>query len=336
VDLRSQVIDKLIKIQYLLKQITNPSYSIGLLAMHTVKNSTSFDDFTMTHKINTDEGADMYIKLVAQTIRLFLQEKMIHCDLHAGNALVTMDPPTCNIIDFGRVISLKDLSTPDEFSSVRKKNEINEQYEIYLDVFNKLKEGITTYRDGTPLITKPNFIKRVLNYIQSIDQYVMAEYFTRPGSSIRAPQMSYWVNKYLKQSSLKNNTILERTFEVLQTYMTQDVSIRPSKPTIDGWETGGDIISFKNKTPFDFTVTISLEDDNKLRICGIDMCIFSTVFSRVANATTAATTVATTVATSIFSFMRGRGLKSRKHIIKPKKSNKTKKHRRNTIKRIPK
>ena len=328
-------------IQYLLNQITNPSYSIGLLAMHTVKNSTSFEDFIMTHEIDTDEGADMYIKLVAQTIRLFLQEKMIHCDLHAGNALVTMDPPTCNIIDFGRVISFKDLSTHDEYSSIRKKDEINDNYETYLDVFNKLNAGITTYRDGTPLITKPNFIKRVLNYILSIDQYVMAKYFTKTGSSIRAPQMSYWVNKYLDES-LIDTTILERTFEVLQTYMTQNVSITPDKTTIDRWETWGDIISFKNKPPSDFIVTISSEDNNKLRICGIDMCIFSTVFSRVSTATTAATSAATsaatTAATSIFSFMRGRGLKSRKHIIKtnkPKKSNKTKKQR-PSIKRIPK
>lgn len=307
-------------IEYLLEQIKNPSYSLGVLAMHTVKNSTSFDDFTTTHKITTSEGADMYVKLVAQTIRLFLQEQIIHCDLHTGNALVSMDPPTCDIIDFGRVVFFKEKED-DQFFSVAEKEEIEEKHEIYFDVFNKLKQGITTYRDGDKLITKSKFIEKILTYIQSVDQHVMEEYFTRPGSSIRDAQMSYWVNKYLKHS-LIDTTILERTFELLKIYMIRDERIKPSIVTITQWERAGDLISFEEKDPLDFIVTAndlnitSSFKNNKLWICGIGIC------------------VASTVAATIFSFMHGSSSKSKKH-NKTNKTNKTKKQR-PAIKRIPK
>lgn len=234
-------------IEYLRRQL-NPNYSIGVLSMHTVIQSVQFADFTDRYDINTSEGLDMYKRLAAQTMRLFLQEQMIHCDLHSGNALVSdaTNPPTCDIIDFGRVVRFTEHSD-DQFFTAAEKEPLEQRYNEELAKYFAIR---TPPRRGPSPPTKPEFVVNLLKYIRSIDLSVMQKWF-----GLNRPQMK-WVNEYLKKGR-RETIIFENTFDdLLVRYMERQEGRRPSQSTVNGWE-GVDMIDLNPRrvTPQNFDIT---------------------------------------------------------------------------------
>jgi len=244
-------------IEYLRRQL-GPNFSIGILSMHTVVNSLPFHDFTSQYNINSDKGIDMYKRLAAQTMRLFLQEQMIHCDLHTGNALVSdaTDPPTCDIIDFGRVVRFTE-DDDDQFFTVDEKKPLVERYN---EEFQKYFAILEPSRRGPAPPTKSKFVFDLLNYIKSVDLDVMKRWF-----SLNRPQMKSWVDPYLRKGT-SEPIIFEDTFDnLLVPYMAREEGRRPAQQTVNSWE-GREMIDL-NPTrvgPLDFDVT-----NAELRLSGV-------------------------------------------------------------------
>ena len=235
-------------IEYLRRQL-HPSFSIGVLSMHTVVNSLPFHDFTDQYNINTPKGLDMYKRLAAQTMRLFLQEQMIHCDLHTGNALVSdaTNPPTCDIIDFGRVVRFTEAGD-DQFFTEAEKEPLQEKYD---EEFKKYFAIITPSSRGVAPPTKPAFVKSLLEYIRSVDVDVMQRWF-----NLNRAQMGSWVDDYLIKGR-REQIIFENTFDdLLVPYMTRTQGRRPTQETVNKWE-GKDMINLNPRrvTPQNFVVT---------------------------------------------------------------------------------
>ena len=267
-------------ISYLRRQV-RPKFSIGVLSMHTVVNSLPFHDFTDQYDINTPEGLDMYKRLAAQTMRLFLQEQMIHCDLHTGNALVSdsTNPPTCDIIDFGRVVRFTEHDD-DQFFKADEKVPLQEKYN---EEFQKYFAIITPYRRGPAPPSKAEFVKSLLEYIKSVDLSVMNYWF-----GLNRAQMGSWVDKYIKKGTSKP-IIFEDTFDhLLVPYMARTQGRRPAQATVNSWERR-DMIDLNpiRVGPQDFDVTnaelglpvsaagpvTSVKWDNgSLILCGAGIC----------------------------------------------------------------
>lgn len=242
-------------IVYLRQQI-KPNFAIGVLSMHTVVNSVDFFTFTETDDINTPKGLDMYKRLAAQTMRLFLQEKMIHCDLHTGNALVSdaTTPPTCDIIDFGRVVRFTEHEK-DQFFTVAQKQPLEARYDTELANYFSI---VTPSRRGPAPPAKAQFVEGLLNYIKSVDLDVMRRHFRdENGRPLNRAQMRTWVDPYLAKGS-REPIIFEATFDnLLVPYMTRTQGRSPSVVTVSGWE-GRDMINLniaKGITPLDFIVS---------------------------------------------------------------------------------
>jgi hypothetical protein len=242
-------------IEYLIQQI-KPNFAIGVLSMHTVVNSLPFFDFTETYDINTPKGVDMYKRLAAQTMRLFLQERMIHCDLHTGNALVSdaTTPPTCDIIDFGRVVKFTEKDN-DQFFTVAQKIPLEAKYNQELDTYTHI---IEPPRRGPAPPTKAQFVDDLLNYIKSVDLDVMRRHFRdSKGRPLNRAQMTSWVDPYLTKGR-SEPLIFEETFDnLLVPYMSRTQGRSPSAETVNGWE-GRDMINLniaKRITPLDFIVS---------------------------------------------------------------------------------
>jgi hypothetical protein len=236
-------------ITYLDQQI-KPNYSIGILSMHTVINSLPFDDFTETYDIDSLKGLDMYKRLAAQTMRLFLQEKMIHCDLHTGNALVSdaTTPPTCDIIDFGRVVRFTE-EEDDQFFTVAEKIPLEEKYNEELETYFTI---INPPRRGPAPPTKPQFVESLLNYIKSVDLDVIQRHF-----GLNRAQMSSWVDPYLTKGNREPNIFVDTFDNLLVPYMTRTEGRTPNTVTVMKWE-GNDMINLnvaRGVTPRNFIVS---------------------------------------------------------------------------------
>jgi len=235
-------------ISYLRRQL-EPGFSIGILTMHTVVNSLPFHDFTDQYDINTPKGLDMYKRLAAQTMRLYLQENMIHCDLHTGNALVSdsTNPPTCDIIDFGRVVRFTE-NKDDQFFTAAEKKPLQKKFKEDLDEYFRISQPNTRSPASQ---TKAQFVNDLLNYIRSVDLDVMQRWF-----GLQRPQMGSWVDPYLIKGT-SEPIIFTKTFDdLLVPYMARVSGKAPTQETVNGWE-GNQMIDLNPRRvgPLDFVVT---------------------------------------------------------------------------------
>jgi tRNA A-37 threonylcarbamoyl transferase component Bud32 len=118
--------NQIVKLQairdYLLSQLNNsafPNRSIGLITQNLLENrggsARQLADVLDDNTVAEDVKRDLIIFAGAQILRLYLNFRVIHCDLHLGNILVSDDK--CFIIDFGRVYS---FLSEDYYPDVRR------------------------------------------------------------------------------------------------------------------------------------------------------------------------------------------------------------------------
>ena len=104
---------------YLDTQVTKePRYELGLIVQNLIEQSTTLSDLLMSGATPRLKQ-DAVVFAGAQMIRLFLNHRIIHLDLHLGNILVSVVGRGCNsyLIDFGRILNfqndiLADISNP--------------------------------------------------------------------------------------------------------------------------------------------------------------------------------------------------------------------------------
>lgn len=122
--------------EYLQKEIAkvpggghNPQFDLGILLMPKVPRSQTLGDYLAT--VPHQEQLNMKSRLLAKVIRLFVEGKVIHFDLHPGNALVYPDETAAMniiLIDFGRASNLQS-ARDDDYLSVGEKT-------VFLELIN--------------------------------------------------------------------------------------------------------------------------------------------------------------------------------------------------------
>jgi hypothetical protein len=109
----------------------NAGYGLGLILMPKIERSDTFHSFKHIPKGNAFHGVaitetivnNMYAKLIAKIIRLYIEGGVIHFDLHGKNALIYVTERReldVIIIDFGRASNLRN-GTNDEYLNVNEK-----------------------------------------------------------------------------------------------------------------------------------------------------------------------------------------------------------------------
>ena len=199
-----------VAIDYLLRQVTNPLWSIGVITMPTIKNSVQFWDFVQDHplrhqittrinKKNMELVTDAYAHVTAQIVSLFMDIGVIHFDLHMGNALIyQLNGVKSVIIDFGRASDITNLHEDEYFSGnpgLEKKKELIKSKKLYYKEFFDLTDG--SEKD------KSAFIIRVLDTIADID-------FEKNHTPSNGYQMDWYENyEHYKNAPAKAFTILK-------------------------------------------------------------------------------------------------------------------------------
>ena len=111
----------------------NAGHGLGLISMPKIENSDTFESFKrlpngkLFHGIKITDHVvyQMYAKLLAKIIRLYIEGGVIHFDLHGKNALIYTTPKkqlNVVIIDFGRASNLKSGVSDDYFNVSEKRS----------------------------------------------------------------------------------------------------------------------------------------------------------------------------------------------------------------------
>jgi serine/threonine protein kinase len=156
-------------LQYLNNIFNNPknvAYGIGLIVMPKIMNSISLDSYLSNYSINNI----VYSNIIAQIVRLFIVNGVIHLDLHSNNILINTDNLYCEIIDFGLIL------------------QVDSETEMYRSRYQQLNDDIT----------KSNFIKDTVNFIISCETRELSILFpTKKNASALS-----WLNKYINDPQI--------------------------------------------------------------------------------------------------------------------------------------
>jgi serine/threonine protein kinase len=95
--------DMLTYLGYTFKSI---SYGIGLIIMPKVMDSVTLFSYRESYRTNPI----VYSNIIAQIVRLFIINGIIHLDLHSDNILINPNTLYCEIIDFGKILQIHDYA----------------------------------------------------------------------------------------------------------------------------------------------------------------------------------------------------------------------------------
>jgi hypothetical protein len=213
-------------LHYLLRILTKPPCGIGVILMPKIMNSTTFTNFTRSSPSpREDEILEAISNILAQVVRLFIVNGIIHTDLHKSNVLVypSAQKMKSEIIDFGRVIHVDDM--PPNVKT-DKDNIIDNLFAI------------------TQAIDKQTFIKNVMDYIQSLIETKIA--------SPKNAQMSWLIN-FAKE----NQQVYLQSFDILKEYyiVSVDKPTRMMQTTISSYTSRGNFYDL-NRTLSEFYVSL--------------------------------------------------------------------------------
>jgi hypothetical protein len=178
-----------VAIDYLLRQIVNPDWSIGVIVMPTIRDSVQFWDFVQDHKPlydkktlrnrtilkvnekNMEAVTDAYAYVTAQIVSLFIDIGVVHFDLHMGNSLIyESDGIKSVIIDFGRASDIT-IQREDEYFpmvlGVTGEPEVPGKTTLFREKNDYYKEFFTLAEAGSEK-DKRDFIIRVLDTVADI------------------------------------------------------------------------------------------------------------------------------------------------------------------------
>ena len=213
-------------LHYLLYILTKPPCGIGVILMPKIMNSTTFTNFTRSSpSLRGDEILKAISNILAQVVRLFIVNGIIHTDLHKSNVLVYLSAQgmKSEIIDFGRVIHVDDM--PPNVKT-DKDNIINNLFAI------------------TQAIDKQTFIDNIMDYIQSLIETKIA--------SPKNAQMSWLIN-----FAKNNKQVYLQSFETLKEYyiVSVDKPTRMMQTTISSYISIGNFYDL-NRTLSEFYVSL--------------------------------------------------------------------------------
>jgi len=215
---------------YLIELIkNNPDYEIGIMTMPTINKSKTLSDFMKNGP--DQELIDQAIGYaIYQLIRLYIQIKVMHFDLHSGNVLVATDNGNikCFIIDFGRASKIENDEVEGLYS------------EFFLLIDGKRGQPPTTVQQ------KIEFIEKVCSGLILKDiSHMGANYNVSPGHYQKA-----WLDDRNEDSMLNAFDLMKQNALV-----TVDGKLMPE--TLRHYEQLGFIMNLKNKTPADIYVNIN-------------------------------------------------------------------------------
>jgi hypothetical protein len=169
----------------------NPTYGLGLIVMPSILPSSTFRSILTDGSFDEGQKNIVVSNLIAKIIRLFIEDGIIHFDLHSSNALVYMENSKLEtvIIDFGRASDVTTLRD-DIFLLEDEKERIVIKKDKYYD--DLLTEKRTNPKTETYMI---KYVKDVMNYITLIDREVNQQIY--PGFYIGRPnayQMQWYEN----------------------------------------------------------------------------------------------------------------------------------------------
>lgn len=187
------------------KYIDNKTYKLGLITMEIVSNPISFYEYVLnppngtTYSLTSRTKAlqeEAIVYTAAQLIRLFIDCRVLHFDLHSNNILVTQSSSTSNpetfIIDFGRAAEITNLrGFLDDISHTSQYNNTTIKF-IYNSLVTYIGKpelklpGVA----GTIIATKiegKNAVQKIIAYLEDIDTKWIQEY---TGDDEYSPQMS--------------------------------------------------------------------------------------------------------------------------------------------------
>ena len=180
---------------YLVTQVNKkPSYELGLIVQNLIEQSTTLSDF-LKSAAPPRLKQDAVVFAGAQMIRLFLNHKIIHLDLHLGNILVSTTSSGCNsyLIDFGRILNFQSQILADITNSIN--SDSAEKLQILttksIDIvadwtrIESLILGQRTQFDGSSMA------KEIIELLAHIDLSINSELF----NNFTIPQMSGFMSQ---------------------------------------------------------------------------------------------------------------------------------------------
>jgi hypothetical protein len=154
---------------------THPAYGLGILVMPMIANSLTFSTFARS-QIPRSAYLEAASSILAQNIRLMFDMKVLHLDLHMGNALVVPNGIKTLLIDFGRVSYLLS-GKGDDFLNVDEKPLVLN----VIDTILKKREGVMNPKRGDPDKEEKqvDYILECLEYMKRLDKNINKRYFQR-------------------------------------------------------------------------------------------------------------------------------------------------------------
>jgi hypothetical protein len=194
-----------------------PQRKLGILLMPTIPNARTFYRFRRdnpnqptTPEVVPEVVRDVIANILAQIVRIFIESKIIHLDLHVENVMVYKenqdDGYKSKIIDFGRASRIDSGSTDAYFSREEKAAmlEINARMEIDFNDVNKVQ------KDERKII----FMRNVMDYIIYHEKRAYQKVY--PGRNPGHYQLQ-WIKHYI------DNEILLSAFNKLPGMMLVNI-----------------------------------------------------------------------------------------------------------------
>jgi len=236
-----------ILLDYLVLCCRDPQNRLGVIVMPRVNNSYPFYDFINDAATTDDDKIQAYAMVIAQILRLFLQLKVMHFDLHSYNSLVSGgngEPVKTILIDFGSAADIRD--TTHWIPDVERKR--------WLMFTNKWENHFLNIdlRDGVIDATEQSLIDNILKKIAGLDFEANREEY---GDQIDGPQMG-WYERYKAVTNVDKPPILQQAYQMLVDMMKVDIDRSGIQPkTISKYISQGHFVDF-GKNIRDYYVTI--------------------------------------------------------------------------------
>ena len=172
-----------------------PTYEIGILVMPNIQNSVTFHKFLDINKNNDNVMKEVIIKIITKILRLYVDAKVIHMDLHINNILVySTDTGEIRVmlIDFGRASSIAD-EKEDRYLNVIDKTILNNQATNLFDsIFNTNFND--TFNINVTFLLEKYYNKWVRNY--EIFKYMVFKLLKDEISVTKASITNTTIHKY--------------------------------------------------------------------------------------------------------------------------------------------
>jgi hypothetical protein len=215
---------------------TTRDFSLGVLVMPKISNSVQLA--SLIH--NNDEHLnDALSNTISSLVRLYLECKIIHLDLHKKNILIQNGTYESFIIDFGRICDLNNLDSY-TYLTADEKYRCKKFHSDILDIFYGSRGEVKTDEN------KIDFMRHVCTYLGQMDHLINHRIFTR------MPEQRFqlmWLETVYSNSA--NNEILLDAYNILErSMMVSDVGL--TSKTIDRYKSSGMIIDLGMK-PKEYT-----------------------------------------------------------------------------------